>query len=254
MGVDVGDFDNSGRPGLVVTNFENEMIGLYREMRPGQFEDVAIRAGVGQPSRQTLGFGCVFADIDLDGMLDLVVANVHIDEPVRERRGTLGYAQPPQLFLNRGGRFEDAAAAAGAAFVRPKIARGLACGDFDRDGDVDLLLTANNGPAQLFRADHPAGRRAIRFKLRGTRSNRDAIGATVRIEHGGTSQTRAVKSGSSYLSQSELPVTFGLGGRDVVERVQLIWPSGRTEEYKEVRAGSAYECVEGQGITRLGHF
>ncbi len=254
MGVDVGDFDNSGRPGLAITNFENEMMGLYREVRPGRFEDVAIRAGVGRPSRQTLGFGCVFADMDLDGRLDLVVANGHIDEPLREMRDTVGYAQPPQLFLNQGGRFEDAAAAAGAAFVRPKIARGLACGDFDRDGDVDILLTANNGPAQLFRADHPAGSRSIRFTLKGTRSNRDAIGATVRIEHDGTIQTRIVKSGSSYLSQSELPVTFGLGRREVVDRVLVIWPSGRTEDYKSVRSGSAYECVEERGITRLGHF
>jgi enediyne biosynthesis protein E4 len=254
MGVDVGDFENSGQPGLAITNFENEMVGLYREVRPGQFEDVATRAGIGRPSRDTLGFGCVFADLDLDGWLDLVVANGHIDEPLRERRGTAGYAQPPQLFLNRGGRFEEAAAAAGAAFVRPKVARGLACGDFDRDGDLDLLLTVNNGPAQLFRADVPPGRRSIRFRLRGTRSNRDAIGATVRIEHGGTAQTRIVKSGSSYLSQSELPVTFGLGGRDVVDRVIVLWPSGRTEDFASVRAGSAYDCVEGQGLSRLDHF
>jgi enediyne biosynthesis protein E4 len=254
MGVDVGDFDNSGRPGLAITNFENEMVGLYREVRPGQFEDVAMQVGIGQQSRHTLGFGCVFADVDLDGALDLVVANGHIDEPVRERRGTVGYAQAPQLFLNRGGRFEDVAAAAGDAFVQPKVARGLACGDFDRDGDVDILLTANSGPAQLFRADLPAERRSIRFRLRGTRSNRDAIGAVVRIEHGGTIQTRVVKSGSSYLSQSELPVTFGLGRRDVVDRVVLLWPSGRTEDHTALRAGSAYDCVEGQGITRLGHF
>jgi hypothetical protein len=254
MGVDVGDFENSGRPGLAITNFENEMMGLYREVRPGHFEDVAIRAGVGKPSRQTLGFGCVFADMDLDGMLDLVVANGHIDEPVREMRDAIGYAQPPHLFLNRGGHFEDVAASAGAAFVRPKVGRGLACGDFDRDGDVDILLTANNGPAQLFRADQVPGRRSIRFRLRGTRSNRDGIGATVRIEHGGTSQTRLVKSGSSYLSQSELPVTFGLGQREVIDRLILNWPSGRTEEFKSVRAGSAFECVEGRGITRLDHY
>ena len=254
MGVDAGDFDNSGRPGLVVTNFEHEMIGLYREVRPGAFEDVAIRAGVGQPSRQSLGFGCVFADMDLDGRLDLVVVNGHIDEPLREMRGTVGYAQPPQLFLNRGGHFDDVAAEAGADFVRPKVGRGLACGDFDRDGDVDVLLTANNGAAQLFRADHPAGRQSVRFRLRGTRSNRDAIGATVQIESAGTTQMRMVKSGSSYLSQSELAVTFGLGSRDVVDRVVLTWPSGRTEDYQSIRAGGAYQCVEGQGLTRLGHF
>ena len=255
MGVDTGDFDNSGRPGLAITNFENEMIGLYRETRPGRFEDVAVRAGVGQPSRHTLGFGCVFADLDLDGALDLLVANGHIDEPVREMRGTVGYAQPPQLFLNRGdGTFEDVAASAGAAFAAPKIARGLACGDFDRDGDVDVLITSNNGPAQLFRNDQVAGNRSIRFILRGTASNRDAIGATVRIEHGGTGQSRTVKSGSSYLSQSELPVTFGLGRRDLVDRVVIAWPSGRTEEYKALRAGSAYECAEGRSISRLDRF
>jgi len=255
MGVDAGDFDNSGRAGLAITNFEHEMIGLYREVGPGRFEDVAMKAGVGQPSRQTLGFGCVFADVDLDGALDLIVANGHIDEPVREMRGTVGYAQPPQLFLNRGdGTFEDVAARAGAAFASAKVGRGLAYGDFDRDGDLDILLTANDGPAQLFRNDSTAGRRSIRFRLRGTKSNRDAIGAAVRIEAGGTAQTRVVKSGSSYLSQSELPVTFGLGGRDLVDRVVVTWPSGRTEEYRNVRAGSAYDCVEAHGLTRLGHF
>jgi hypothetical protein len=254
MGVDTGDFENSGRPGLAVTNFENEMIGLYREVRPGRFEDVSIPAGVGQPSRHTLGFGCVFADLDLDGALDLVVANGHIDEPVRGMRGTVGYAQPPQLFLNQGnGTFADAAASAGPAFAAPKIARGLACGDFDRDGDVDILITTNNGPALLFRNDQ-SGNRSIRFTLRGTISNRDAIGAVVRVEHGGSSQTRTVKSGSSYLSQSELAVMFGLGRRDTIDRAVLTWPNGRTEEFKALRAGRAYECIEGKGISPLDHF
>jgi enediyne biosynthesis protein E4 len=254
MGVDVGDFDNSGRPGLAVTNFENEMIGLYREVRPGRYEDVSILAGVGQPSRHTLGFGCVFADLDLDGWLDLIVANGHIDEPVRGMRGTVGYAQPPQLFLSQGnGTFADAASSAGAAFAAPKIARGLAYGDFDRDGDVDLLITTNNGPARLYRNDQ-TGNRSIRFRLRGTASNRDAIGAVVRIEHGGTAQTRVVKSGSSYLSQSELPLTFGLGRRDAIDRAIVTWPGGRVEDYGSLRAGRAYECVEGAGISPLDHF
>jgi len=127
MGADAADFENSGRTGLAVTNFENEMIGLYRSTRPGAFEDAAMQAGVGVPSRGTLGFGCVFADVDLDGALDLVVANGHIDETVRNIRGNVGYAQPPQLFLNQGhGRFSDVAAAAGAEFAAPKVGRGLA--------------------------------------------------------------------------------------------------------------------------------
>jgi hypothetical protein len=240
--------------GIAVTNFENEMIGLYREVRPGRFADVAVAAGVGQPSRRTLGFGCVFADIDLDGALDLVVANGHIDEPVRGMRDTLGYAQPPQLFLNQGhGTFIDVAASAGQAFAAPKIGRGLAYGDFDRDGDLDLLITTNNGPARLFRNDQ-SGNRSIRFYLRGTASNRDAIGAVVRIEHGGTSQQRTVRSASSYLSQSELALTFGVGRHDTIDRANVTWPNGRTEEFRSLGTGRAYTCVEGQGISPLDHF
>jgi hypothetical protein len=246
MGVDVGDVDNSGRPSLAITNFENEMIGLYREIRPGVFEDAAQRAGIGTPSRTTLGFGCLFADLDLDGRLDLVVANGHIDETIRGIRGNIGYAQAPHLFVNQGGgQFRDMAADAGPEFAQPKVGRGLACGDFDRDGDVDILLTANNGPARLYRNDRADSNRAIRFHLIGKGSNRDAIGATVRIHHGGESQWRMVKSGSSYLSQSELPVTFGVGRRDRIERVVIAWPSGRSDEFTNLSAGRAYECVEG---------
>jgi hypothetical protein len=249
MGVDVGDFDNSGRPGIAVTNFDNEMIGLYRPQSAGLFEDVARRAGVGFPSLTTLGFGCVFADLDLDGRLDLAVANGHIDDTVRNIRGNVGYAQPAQLFLNQGNRaFRDIASSVGGGFAQPRVGRGLACADFDRDGDVDLLMTTNNGPAALFRNDQTAGNRSLRLRLVGTVSNRDAIGASVRIFHGGVTQTRMVKSGSSYLSQSELPVTFGVGRRDRVDRVVITWPSGRTEEFPNVATGKSYDCVEGRGI------
>ena len=140
MGVDAGDFDNSGTPGLAVTNFDNEMIGLYRSSgRRALSRTSRSQAGVGAPSRNTLGFGCVFADVDLDGRLDLVVANGHIDETVRNIRGNVGYAQPPHLFLNRGnGTFRDGGARSRAASSRsPRVGRGLAFGDFDRDGDVD---------------------------------------------------------------------------------------------------------------------
>ncbi|MFL6280301.1 MAG: CRTAC1 family protein [Vicinamibacterales bacterium] len=249
MGVDAAYLGNALTPTLATTNFDNEMIGLYQPGAPGVYEDVATRAGVGAPSRTTLGFGCLFADLDLDGSQDLIVTNGHLDQTVRNIRGHVGYAQPPHLFLNDGnGAFRDAAAAVGDAFAAPKVGRGLACGDFDRDGDIDLLLTTNGGPALLFRTDQLAGNRSIRFRLTGTKSNRDAIGATVRIFHGGTFQTRMVKSGSSYLSQSELPVTFGVGGRDKVDRIVIAWPSGRVEEFKDVAAGRAYQGVEGQGL------
>jgi len=249
MGVDAADFDNSGVPGLAVTNFDNEMIGLYRPLGRGLFEDVALKSGMGAPSRNSLGFGCAFADFDLDGDLDLAVANGHIDETVRNIRGNVGYAQPPHLFINQGnGVFRDRAAEAGPEFAQPRVGRGLACADFDRDGDVDLLVTTNNGPALLFRNDQSSGNRFVRFRLTGTSSNRDAIGATIRVFHGGTSQSRLVKSGSSYLSQSELPVTFGVGTRDRLDRVVISWPNGRTEEFRNVVTGKAYDCVEGKGM------
>ena len=142
----------------------------------------------------------------------------------------------------------------GTEFNQPKVGRGLAYGDFDRDGDLDILMTTNNGPAFLFRNDQSSGNKSIRFRLVGTKSNRDAIGAAVRIFHGGGAQLRLVKSGSSYLSQSELPVTFGLGRQDGIERAVINWPSGRVEEFKSLAAGRTYECVEGKGITPLTGF
>ena len=250
MGVDTADFDGAGTAGIAVTNFDNEMIGLFRPNGNGTYDDVATQAGVGIPSRNTLGFGCAFLDADLDGAVDLVVANGHIDETVRNIRGNVGYAQAPQLFLNDGhGKFHDVADQVGAGFNRPKVGRGLAYGDFDRDGDLDILMTTNNGPAYLYRNDQLAGNKSIRFTLVGTQSNRDAIGAVVKIEAGGVSQSRTVKSGSSYLSQSELPVTFGLGKQDRVNRVVIQWPNGKSEEYKDLTAGKAYLCTESKGIT-----
>ena len=255
MGVDTGDFTNAGTTGIAITNFDNEMIGLYRADGKGAYEDVATTAGIGLASKNSLGFGCAFLDVDLDGYLDLAIANGHIDDTVRNIRGNVGYAQPPQLFLNNGkGVFRDVAAEAGPLFNQPKVGRGLAYGDFDRDGDSDLLITTNNGPAFLYRNDLSSGNHSIRFRLVGTKSNRDAIGTAVRIEHGGASQSRLVKSGSSYLSQSELPVTFGIGQRDRIERVVIQWPSGQTEEYKALSPGKTYECVETKGIRGLDHF
>jgi hypothetical protein len=255
MGVDAADFDHSGFPGVAITNFDNEMIGLYRPTANGTYNDVAVQAGVGFASQNTLGFGCAFLDANLDGALDLVVANGHIDDTVRNIRGNVGYAQPPQIFLNNGqGKFQDVAAATGASFLQPKVGRGLCYADFDRDGDLDILMTTNNGPAYLYRNDQQAGNHSIRFRLTGTKSNRDAIGAMVGIEQEGSTQSRLVKGGSSYLSQSELPVTFGLGKRDKIDRVRIEWPSGRSEEYKNLAAGQSYDCVEGKGITPQNRF
>jgi len=249
MGVDAADYENSGKTGIVITNFDNEMIGLYRNAGRG-YDDVAMQEGLGAASRTTLGFGCVFFDADLDGLLDIAVANGHIDETVRNIRGNVGYAQAAQLFQNRGGgKFLDVAADVGGGFEKPKVGRGLATGDFDRDGDLDLLMTTNNGGAFLYRNDVLNGNRSIRFRLVGTKSNHDAIGATVRIFANGQQQMRMVRSGSSYLSQSELPATFGVGKLDQIERAVIGWPSGRSEEYRQLGTGKSFQVIEGKGIT-----
>jgi hypothetical protein len=254
MGVDAADFANTGHPGVAITNFDNEMTGLY-EFNGKLYEDIAPKSGVGMASKASLGFGCAFFDADLDGWLDLAVANGHIDETVRNIQGNVGYAQSPLLFLNQGnGSFHNVAADVGSSFAQPKVGRGLAFADFDRDGDLDLLISTNNGPAYLYRNDQFSGNRSIRFRLVGTKSNRDAIGAAVHIVSGGLPQSRMVKSGSSYLSQSELPLTFGLGKRDRVETAIISWPSGRIEEFKNLAPGRRYECTEGKGIAPLEGF
>jgi len=254
MGIDAADFDNSGDAGIAITNFDNEMMALYRRDRSGAYADAAMRAGVGKASRESLGFGCSFMDIDLDGRLDLVAVNGHIDETVRQIHGGIGYAQPPHLFWNDGkGGFHDIAALASAGFASPKVARGLAYADFDRDGDLDLLITTNGGPAYLYRNDIRTRNRALRVRLVGRKSNRDGIGAVVRVTTPEGTQSRMVKTGSSYLSQSELTLTFGLGVRESATRIAVEWPSGATQEFTNVRVG-AYECTEGMALRGLDRY
>jgi len=245
MGIDAADFENSGVEGIAITNFDNEMMALYRPSKAGTYADIAMDAGVGQPSRDSLGFGCTFLDVNLDGRLDLLAVNGHIDETVRQIHGNTGYAQPPHLFLNRGGgHFQDVAAQAGGGFASPKVARGLAYGDFDRDGDLDLLITTNQGAAHLYRNDVASGVHALRLRLVGTKSNRDAIGSVVHLSTADGTQSRTVKTGSSYLSQSELTLTFGLGPRESATRMVVDWASGAVQEFNKVPAAS-YECTEG---------
>jgi hypothetical protein len=248
MGVDTGDYKRTGRMGIAVTNFDNEMMGLYEPVGQG-FTDHAVAAGVGAASRQRLGFGCMFADFNLDGHLDLIAANGHIDDTIRSLSRGIPHEQVANLFLNDGtGRFRDVAIEAGRDFATPKIGRGVALGDFDRDGDVDLLLTTNGGAAYLYRCDVTNGNRSIRFRLEGRKSNRDAIGAVVQIFDSSGMQVQMVKSGSSYLSSSDKTLTFGVGRREQVDRVAIFWPSGRADEFKKVSTGQTYLCGEGEAI------
>jgi hypothetical protein len=248
MGVDSADVDNTGKPTVVVTNFSGEMLGLYRPVGEGQFQDSAPRSEVGRATRQTLGFGCFFFDVDLDGLQDLLVVNGHIDETFTRANTRVAYAEPPHLFHNRGrGQFTDIVTAVGGAFAQPKVGRGAAFADIDGDLDLDVVLTTNGGPASLYRNDSTIGN-ALRLTLRGTTSNRDAIGARVRVFAGKDRLSRTVKTGSSYLSQSELPLTFGLGANARADRIVVEWPSGKIEELKNIAAGRAYTITEGKGV------
>jgi hypothetical protein len=250
MGTDAADFDNSGLPSIAVTNFSGEGLGLYSPLRRGVYADRAVGSEIGRATRLTLGFGCFFFDADLDGLLDLLVVNGHIDDTVSKSEARVGYAEPPHLFHNRGnGRFVDVARDVGAAFAGPKVGRGAAFGDLDLDGDLDVVVTTNGGPPRLYRNDLGAPHSGVRLLLRGVRSNRDGVGARIRVRTGTTWLTRVVRTGSSYLSQSELAVTIGLAARERLDEAIVEWPSGERDSLGTLRAGRAYVVTEGKGVS-----
>jgi hypothetical protein len=191
-------------------------------------------------------------DYDLDGLLDIVAANGHVSDDIAVVQPTLRYAQPAGIYRNIGNtKFEDVSTKLGRALQKPVVARGLAYADFDNDGDLDLVITTNNGPARLLRNDNANQNDMLRVKLIGTKSNRDAIGAKVTLTtSSGKILTRMVKSGSSYLSQSELPLTFGLGkpGSTNITRLQVAWPSGRKDFIADVKPNQFLTIQEGKGI------
>jgi len=252
MGVDAGDFDGSGWQSLVIGNFTNESMSLYRNDGSGLFVDEEISSGIRQMSLQALTFGCFFFDYDLDGRLDIFAANGHVSDDISVVQPTLKYAQPAILFHNSGNRkFEDASAKVGPALQQPVVARGAAYLDYDNDGDLDLVITANNGPARLLRNEYGNQNDLLRVKLVGTRSNRDGIGAKVTLTtSAGARLLRMVKTGSSYASQSELPLTFGLGKPEAGKTVSIdiIWPSGQKDSLSKISADQFITVKEGSGI------
>jgi enediyne biosynthesis protein E4 len=213
MGTDAADYDNSGWQSLVIGNFTNEGMALYHNDGSGLFTDEAPATGIARISTKSLTFGTFFFDYDLDGLPDILAVNGHVSDDISVVQPNVKYAQPPHLFRNLGkNKFEEVTTKLGPALQRPIVGRGAAYGDFDNDGDLDLLITANNGPARLLRNDNGNQNDMLRVKTVGTRSNRDGIGAKVTVTtNKGTRLFAMVKTGSSYLSQSELPLTFGLG-------------------------------------------
>lgn len=247
MGIDVADYENTGRDALLVTNFAGEQLSLYRQDTSGLFRDVAARAGIGTPSQRHLGFGAFFLDANLDGWLDILVANGHIQDDVAVRSSGVTYAQSGLLFLGApGGQFADASAEAGA-LASPRVSRGAACGDIDNDGDLDALLTTNGGaPALLRQAGRPTSH-WVCLRLEGSDGNRSAIGAGVRLRAGGTTQSRLVHSGSSYLSHSDLRLTFGLGEIAQVDEIEVRWPNGLVESFGGVPIDTETRIKQGTG-------
>jgi hypothetical protein len=259
MGVDAADYDRSGMASILITNFSNQMLSLYHNEGKGLFVDEAPRSEVGRNSLLTLGFGCFFFDYDLDGWPDILIANGHIDGDIQRVQPNVKYAMPPHIFRNLGkGNFQEVTKSLGASFATPRVGRGAAYGDVNNDGRLDLLLATNGGPVYLFENDFTgspaAANKSVRMKLTGTKSNRDGIGTVVKLTAGGESQSEMLRSGFSYLSASELVLTFGLALHDHADSIEIRWPSGQVDKLANVAAGQTITVTEGKGITASRKF
>jgi hypothetical protein len=242
MGVTAGDIDGSGRPSLFVTNYQNEPNILFRNMGDLRFQDWTDRSGLGPPSRDRLGFGTVFGDLDLDGRLDVVVANGHVS------RVGPDFAQEAQVFLGLGGgRFRDVSAWAGPYFLEKRVGRGLAWADYDNDGRPDLAFSNNGGPVALLHNRTNTANNWVRLELigDGRKSNRNAVGARVEVEAAGGRQVRFLNGGGSYLSASERRLLVGLGSATVADRVTVRWPSGREQVFHGLEGRRWWRLREG---------
>ena len=249
MGIDAGVVDSSGYPSIFVGNFSSEMIGVYRYSVKGWFNDRAALSRIGRPSYLSLTFGLFLFDVDLDTDLDLFVGNGHV-YPLRTKdQEGITYQQASQLFTNDGsGVFANANQMVAGVFNNKMVVRGAAVGDYDRDGDLDILLTENNGPVHLWRNDIE-GKNFMRVMLEGKTSNKDALGARVVVAVDGYKMDRIIRTGSSYLSQSEVTASFGLGYHTMVDSLSIFWPSGKRNTFKKIKKNREIFIKEGSNLT-----
>ena len=254
MGTDAADYDGDGQLDLVVTNLDFEMHSLYRGLGRQLFAYATPESGIGPATLPFVGFGVAFFDADNDMQVDLAVANGHIIDNAPMFRAGATHAQRKLLFRNIGSRrFADVTAGAGPGFAAEKVGRSLAAGDIDNDGDLDLLVTNNGQSADLIRNDGQPGN-AILVRLVGTKSNRDGVGARLRLTAGGRSQIREVKAGSSYLAQNDMRQHFGLAALSRADRLEVRWPAGRTDVIENVAANQIITVREGDGIVAATPF
>jgi len=251
MGIDAADYDHSGRPSIVIGNFANEMVALYRNEGNQLFVDVAPTSHVGRKTLLNLTFGAFYFDYDLDGWLDLFLANGHLDPDVERIQPRVTYAQPSQLFHNEGkGRYVEVTGDAVRDLTAPpRVARGAAWGDFDRDGDPDIVITTNNGSPTVFEnrsgaAQGSAKGHWLQIDLHGTRSDREGIGCRVEVTVGGETQRWLVRTGGSYLSQSQVEPLFGLGAAKQADKVVVRWPSRAEQTFQNVAADQVFKVTE----------
>jgi hypothetical protein len=246
MGVDFADYDNDGGPDIAVSALSNQMYALFRNGNDGTFTYATHRTGVGRATMLNAGWGMRFADLDNDGWKDIVVAQGHVLDTIERTSPQVRYEQPPLVLRNAGGRqFQDASARSGAPFATPWASRGLALGDLDNDGDLDLAISTLNGAAHVLRNDGVSGVHWLSVRLTGTRSNRDGIGAVVRlVAADGRQQWGTVSRASSYLSAGDPRVHFGLGAAASVELVEIRWPSGAVQRIERPEVDRVIDVVE----------
>jgi hypothetical protein len=249
MGVDMGDADGGLLPDLWVTNYWGENNNLYRNIGKGLFTDVGVAAGVGGPNRGQVCFGTGLRDLNNDGRRDLFITNGHALRHPEGATPGAPRAQQDQLFLNLGeGRFRDVSQEAGAWFATSHVGRGAAFGDVDNDGDLDLLLVPNEGPAALLLNEGDSRGNWLQLRLRGRRSNRDGIGARIDVTLADRVLRDEVRSAYSYCSANDLRAHFGLGSATRVKTITVRWPSGQQDTFADLAANRIYQITEGESI------